>query len=116
LSKYPDGTIRLSPLFDFAPMRLAKEGIVRSTRWVSMRDAGLDHSPDWKRICAEVWPDGDVQAKLIVELRAFAQRLRLAPSHAKELGAPDVIIERAMMRCSEIADSVEVAFSKPEGA
>lgn len=116
LSKYPDGTIRLSPLFDFAPMRLAKEGIVRSTRWVSMRDAGLDHSPDWKRICSEVWPDGDVQAKLIVELRAFAQRLRLAPSHAKELGAPDVILERAMMRCSEIADSVEVAFSKPEGA
>ena len=33
LSKHQDGTIRLSPLFDFAPMRLAKEGIVRSTRW-----------------------------------------------------------------------------------
>ncbi len=30
LSKHQDGTIRLSPLFDFAPMRLAKEGIVRS--------------------------------------------------------------------------------------
>ncbi|KSV64880.1 hypothetical protein N185_34400 [Sinorhizobium sp. GW3] len=116
LSKYPDGTIRLSPLFDFAPMRLAKEGVVRSTRWASMRDAGLDHSPDWKRICAEVWPDGDVQAKLISDLQAFAQRLRLVPSYAKKLGVPDVIIERAMMRCSEIADGVEGVFSGPEGA
>jgi len=50
------------------------------------------------------------------ELQAFAQRLRLVPSHAKKLGAPDVIIERAMMRCSEIADGVDDAFSKPEGA
>ncbi|SDA99626.1 HipA domain-containing protein [Sinorhizobium sp. NFACC03] len=116
LSKYPNGKMRLSPLFDFAPMRLAKEGVVRSTRWASMRDGGLDHSPDWKRICAEVWPDRDVQTKLMSELQAFAQRLRLVPSHAKRLGAPDVIIERAMMRCSEIADGVEDAFSKPEGA
>lgn len=30
LRKHQDGTIRLAPLFDFAPMRLAKEGIVRS--------------------------------------------------------------------------------------
>ncbi len=115
LSKFPDGTIRLSPLFDFAPMRLAKEGVVRSTRWASMRDAGLEHFPDWKRICTEVWSDGDVQTKLMSELQAFAQRLRLVPSHAKRLGAPDVVIERAMMRCSEIADGVEGAFSKPEG-
>jgi hypothetical protein len=32
-SKQQNGAIHLSPLFDFAPMRLAKEGIVRSTRW-----------------------------------------------------------------------------------
>nr|WP_246703739.1 HipA domain-containing protein [Rhizobium sp. SEMIA 4085] len=35
LNKYSGGTIRLSPLFDFAPMRLAKEGIIRSTRCAS---------------------------------------------------------------------------------
>lgn len=110
LSKYPDGSIRLSPLFDFAPMRLAKEGIVRSTRWASMRDAGHDHLPDWKQICAEVSPDGDTQMRLMDELQAFAQRLKQAPRRAKELGAPDIIIDRAMMRCGEIVDSVKGAL------
>lgn len=57
LSKHQDGTIRLSPLFDFAPMRLVKEGIVRSTRWAMMRDSGRDHLPDWKHIFGELMPD-----------------------------------------------------------
>nr|WP_245500638.1 HipA domain-containing protein [Rhizobium sp. BK251] len=106
LSKHPDGKIRLSPLFDFAPMRLAKEGIVRSTRWAMMRDGGLDHLPDWKRICAELMPNPDEQKALVSALYAFAGHLRLAPDMAKDMGASSEILERAMGRCIEITDSV----------
>ncbi|MEZ2223386.1 type II toxin-antitoxin system HipA family toxin [Rhizobium sp. RCC_161_2] len=109
LSKYPDGRIRLSPLFDFAPMRLAKEGIIRSTRWTSMRDAGRDHLPDWKLICAELMPDPAEQARLTAAISQFAEHLREAPRMAKDIGAPPEILERAMSRCIEIADSVSVA-------
>lgn len=109
LSKHPDGTIRLSPLFDFAPMRLAKEGIVRSTRWALMRDAGRDHLPDWKRICVELMPRPDEQRGLLTALSAFAERLRHAPQVARELGASPQILERAMSRCAEIANSVSAA-------
>ena len=109
LSKHPDGTIRLSPLFDFAPMRLAKEGIVRSTRWASMRDAGRDHLPDWKLICAELMPDPSERARLVAQLGEFADRLRQASQIAKDFGAPPEIVDRAMSRCTEIADSVSVA-------
>ncbi|WP_122520515.1 type II toxin-antitoxin system HipA family toxin [Pannonibacter phragmitetus] len=109
LSKHPDGTIRLSPLFDFAPMRLAKEGIVRSTRWGVMRDSGRDHLPDWKHICGELMPDPAEHSALVAVLSAFAEHLRHAPDMAKELGASPDITDRAMGRCMEIADSVLAA-------
>ncbi|MBW8284017.1 MAG: HipA domain-containing protein, partial [Rhizobium sp.] len=109
LSKHQDGTIRLSPLFDFAPMRLAKEGIVRSTRWAVMRDGGRDHLPDWKRICAELMHDPAEQNALAAALSEFAGHLRQAPTMAKDLGAFPDILDRAMGRCIEIADGVLAA-------
>ncbi|NTD89521.1 type II toxin-antitoxin system HipA family toxin [Agrobacterium tumefaciens] len=109
LSKHQDGTIRLSPLFDFAPMRLAKEGIVRSTRWAMMRDGGRDHLPDWKRICAELIHDPDEQNALAAELSVFAEYLRQTPAMAKDMGGSPEILERAMGRCIEIAESVLAA-------
>jgi serine/threonine-protein kinase HipA len=109
LSKHQDGTIRLSPLFDFAPMRLAKEGVVRSTRWAMMRDGGRDHLPDWKQIFCDLMPDPVVQRALTATLTEFAQHLRQAPAMAKEMGVSPVILERAMGRCTAIADSVLAA-------
>jgi serine/threonine-protein kinase HipA len=109
LSKHQDGTIRLSPLFDFAPMRLAKEGIVRSTRWAMMRDGGRDHLPDWKRICTELMPVPAEQELLKASISAFAQHLQRAPELAKRMGASPEVLERAMGRCKEIADSVMAA-------
>lgn len=87
-------------------MRLAKEGIVRSTRWATMRDSGRDHFPDWKKVCAELVPDLTEQKILASALMTFAERLREAPSIAKDLAAAPEILERAMARCTEIADSV----------
>ncbi|PWL16587.1 type II toxin-antitoxin system HipA family toxin [Falsochrobactrum shanghaiense] len=110
LSKYKDGAIRLSPLFDFAPMRLAKEGIVRSTRWAAMRDIGRDHLPDWRRISSELFPDFEEQKTLGPILSHFAEGLLRAPALAKDMRASSEILDRAMGRCVEIADSVLVAF------
>jgi len=109
LSKHQNGTIRLSPLFDFAPMRLAKEGIVRSTRWAMMRNGGRDHLPDWKRICGELMSDPAEQKALAATLTEFAEHLRQAPAMAKDMGASLDILDRAMGRCIEIADSVLAA-------
>lgn len=109
LSKHQDGMIRLSPLYDFAPMRLAKEGIVRSTRWAMMRDGGRDHLPDWKQISRDLMPDPVEQRALAATLTEFAQHLHQASAMASEMGASPVILERAMGRCTAIADSVLAA-------
>jgi serine/threonine-protein kinase HipA len=106
LSKYPDGQIRLSPLFDFAPMRLAVEGIMRSTKWRVMGDRNSDHRPDWPQICASLFADSDDGDRLLQQLRRFAASLERAPEMARQMGAHPDIMDRAMARCSEIARSV----------
>jgi serine/threonine-protein kinase HipA len=47
ISKYPDGTIALSPLYDFAPMILDEQGIARISRWSEGESASF---PDWGTI------------------------------------------------------------------
>jgi serine/threonine-protein kinase HipA len=76
LSKAPDGSIRLSPLFDFAPMRVADDGIVKSTRWRAMKATHSDASPNWRHICQAIYPDDQSAADhLHYELCLFAEKL-----------------------------------------
>lgn len=110
LSKMPDGTVGLSPLFDFAPMRLGADGIVKSTRWAAMRDTHRDTSPDWAEVCAAVFPDDDeLASRLRREIADFAVVLLDAPAMAAELGVPDEVIEVGMRDCASVADSVMAA-------
>jgi serine/threonine-protein kinase HipA len=41
LLKYPDGSIRLAPLYDFAPMYLDREGIARLHKWRHFEGKGM---------------------------------------------------------------------------
>ncbi|WP_341235471.1 HipA domain-containing protein [uncultured Sulfitobacter sp.] len=50
------GGTRLSPLFDFAPMRLSDAGIARAARWRCLGNA--DPGGDWSAVCEAVACDG----------------------------------------------------------
>ena len=76
LSKAPDGSIRLSPLFDFAPMRIADDGIIKSTRWRAMQATHSEASPNWRHICQVIYPDDhNAAAHLYYALCLFAEKL-----------------------------------------
>lgn len=47
ISKYVDGSVALSPLYDFAPMILDEQGIARICRWSEGEYAGF---PEWGKI------------------------------------------------------------------
>jgi serine/threonine-protein kinase HipA len=103
LTKGADGGIRLSPLFDFAPMRMAVEGIARSTRWGAMRATHRDHDPDWRQVCAVVFSEDIESAEtLFAEIGVFAERLAEAPMLARKLGIPEKVVETAMANCAEV--------------
>ena len=56
VQRKPDGTISLTPLFDFAPMWLHPDGIARRIRW-QFDDGG---SPDWASVIAQACDAGKV--------------------------------------------------------
>ncbi|MBB3121123.1 hypothetical protein FHS03_004196 [Massilia violacea] len=62
VQRRPDGTIGLTPLFDFAPMWLHPDGIARKMRWD--RDDG--GSPDWSSAITQAAKAGQVDRDLLV--------------------------------------------------
>lgn len=80
LVKNTDGSVRLSPLFDFAPMKLAGQAIARSSKWAVMRDGGNDFRPDWSQVVSALALSDDHGAAMATGLADFAESL---PSLAK---------------------------------
>lgn len=111
LSKGPDGSVRLSPLFDFAPMKMAAEGIARSTRWAAMRDTHRDTNPDWFEVCQAVFPASSSDARgLLDEIGAFAQDI-LALEDLNRFGIPQAVAARAASSRVEVCEGVMSALS-----
>ncbi|WP_250265983.1 type II toxin-antitoxin system HipA family toxin [Rhodovastum atsumiense] len=120
LQKDTDGTIRLTPLYDFCPMRLDATGVRRSTTWACMKAPGgpsRDLTPDWNTVC-EVATAGVMDAsQLRRTLAAKADILRALPDRARALGLDPQVIQRAMGRCPEMADAVAgLAHGAPHAA
>lgn len=98
--------IRLSPLFDFAPMRLAPADRGRPTKWGCMRSAGSDYAPDWRTVCAAA--AGPLDPTPIAELLLSKLDLfRRLPEIARRQGVPEKVIEIAIARQSrDVADGI----------
>jgi serine/threonine-protein kinase HipA len=94
--KDTDGTIRLSPLFDFGPAYLDARAIVRVIRW----DAERGGSIDWSEVLANLKTRfEDVNLKppnlaLIADaLRDFGKTLRSLPRTLQECGVDGSIVD-----------------------
>ncbi|HZL39109.1 MAG TPA: HipA domain-containing protein [Pseudolabrys sp.] len=107
LRKTANGAIRLSPLFDFAPMRLSPASIIRSTKWECMRDVGRDHNPDWKVVC-EAAAAKDLPANAIMQALAKKEEfVRSLPDIGRNHGLPDKVIDQAFAASVDIADGIK---------
>jgi serine/threonine-protein kinase HipA len=100
LLKHVDGQVRLSPIYDFAPMFLDPELVKRSTLWRSEPPAG--GVPDWTDVCeslAGIVP----RDALSTALRDLGERLEALPAKMRDLGVDDEIIERRERPIDDIA-------------
>lgn len=114
LRKFPDGQVRLSPLFDFAPMRISLAGIVRSTRWACMAArGGSDIEPDWRVICETIAGPNVPADDLMSALAAKEDLLRALPETARKHGVPESVISSAIVRGDDIADKVAKLRNQP---
>ena len=99
--KFEDGSIALSPLYDFAPMFLDPEGIPRSSRWEGDLEPAIGR-PSWGLIAQSldsVFTPGELRSVLLRDAVAV-DRL---PETMKACGVEDQVIERVAHRCAEIA-------------
>lgn len=101
------GGVALTPLFDFAPMRLADDPPSLGTRWRSLGNAFLD--PDWRTVCSAA--AGDDRADLRIRLRAtlleLAVRCRELPTIAAAKGLDDIVALRAF-RLDRVEEAVRM--------
>jgi serine/threonine-protein kinase HipA len=106
LRKFPDGRIRLAPLFDFAPMRIDASSIPRSTTWDCMRPLGRDTNPDWRVVCEVVATPAVPAEDLMAALAAKEDELRALPDIARSHCVPDSVVEHVIVRHDEMAEGV----------
>lgn len=113
LRKFPDGTVRLSPLFDFAPMRMDEAAIPSATIWECMRLRNQDANPDWRVVCEAVAGPSVPSEDLMAALAAKEDALRALPDIARRAGVPDFVIEHVVFRHMEMADGVAALKNIP---
>lgn len=102
LLKTPDGAVRLSPLYDFAPMILDEAGIPRCCRWTDAEDAGFPRWPEVVELVESIHPTPELRPRLA----GLASELERAPAQLIECGADDELIERLARRIDAVRRSL----------
>lgn len=77
--------ITLAPVFDFAPMKMDPEGIIRTTRWEHFERGG---QIDWSGLVDSFADCADPQ-QIRAALGALAERLITLPTMLRRLGCPE---------------------------
>lgn len=108
LTKRADGTIRLAPLFDFAPMMLSRAGIGRSTRWRCHENLGRDGQ--WKAICQAAAFPGLESWEIREAILARLDFLTALPRLALQQGVSQEVVDRAIARAPGLAEDIAQDF------
>lgn len=89
IARKADGTVSLTPLYDFAPMWMHPDGIARRIRWE--RDDG--GSPAWASALAQACQAAQLdQAPVRAALKTMARPLSTLFDEARRLGVDDAVL------------------------
>ena len=94
-----NGQVRLSPLFDFAPMFLDPEGIGRVSRW---QDERPGNQPEWAVICEKL-KNFMNPAETRIWLADLGEDVKRIPEAMQECQVDDDIIQRLTGWIDEVA-------------
>lgn len=108
--KLADGTVSLSPLYDFAPMFLDPEGIPRSSRWGGDLEPVIGR-PAWGKVAESLSSLVDAKGLRAVLTRDAGAVERL-PETMRECGVEEGVIEKVASRCAEVAGDLRDAETR----
>jgi len=104
VQKTRGGEVRLTPLFDFAPMFMDPELVARSVHWVFDGQRVADFSVIVPRV-AEQLPAGEGQA-LVSALKGFAQKIASLPELARDLGVEPEVVQPCQQTMARVAEEL----------
>lgn len=90
VQRHFDGSVALSPLYDFAPMYMHPDGIARRIRWEG-RDAS---APDWPAVVDAVAGDCILDRDALAQgMKDLLARLDSLPDAAKNVGVEPAVLD-----------------------
>lgn len=91
IQRHPDGTVRLAPVFDFAPMLLHPDGIARRMRWE--RDDG--GAPRWASVVEQCREATALSLDSLPQaLRELGERVASLAAEARRVGIDADLVAR----------------------
>lgn len=91
IQRFTDGTVQLSPVFDFAPMLLHPDGIARRSRW----ERGDGGTPRWSSVVEQCREATELPLlALPAALQEMGDRVAELGTRAREVGIDDDLVAR----------------------
>lgn len=90
VQRLPNGTVRLTPVFDFAPMFLDPEMVRRGCRW---QDKSGRELTDWNEIVDVLSADDEIKSAVSNGLQSFAGTIAVLPEIMRDSGVDETVIE-----------------------
>jgi serine/threonine-protein kinase HipA len=101
--KYPDGQVRLSPLYDFSPMYLDREGIARLNKWRNFEKKGQIDIPNM-----QTWLQTEMKlSKKFVssKFRNFREKLSTLPALLSKTKIDEDVQEKILTSCNGVLNA-----------
>lgn len=107
VQRLPDGTVQLTPVFDFAPMFMDPEIVPRSSHWLT---------PDGKRRVTDFGQIAELLGALLPgkemrpvlsELKAFGAELARLPEVARDKGVESAVLDQCLLSIERVARELQ---------
>lgn len=101
--KERDGTVRLAPWYDLAPMVLDPEGIVRTCWWREFESGG---QVDWRGVCGYLGELIGDPGRAARALGRLGEAMRDLPGRMHEAGVDEPLIAQRRQAITEVGDAL----------
>lgn len=98
-----DGTVRLTPVFDIAPMFMDREMIVRASRWLDKRGQVINNFAD---VIEELPLENEEKNAVMRAIKSFSKVVEGLPLTMEECGVDADIIDLCKPSINQVCESI----------
>jgi serine/threonine-protein kinase HipA len=107
VQRLPDGTVQLTPVFDFAPMFMDPEIVPRSSHWLT--PDGKSRVTDFRQIAKLLGTLllGNEMRAVLTELKAFGSVVARLPEVARDQGVEGTVLDQCLLSIERVARELQ---------